>query len=112
MTIFILGILLLSTNGWWLYRSIDFGITYTHQQQTLIDNQMALDQLRGILAAYRPALQQGALIDVAETVANETVVPKDGCVWIGRLGFMFDDDARLVHVSRAWNLGEPDPCFP
>lgn len=48
-TAIVLGVLLLGTNGWWLYNSIDAGITYTYQQVSLDDCHEQLSQTVAIL---------------------------------------------------------------
>lgn len=37
---------------------------------------------------------------------------KDGCTWVGWLGFKFNLSGKLVFVSPSWSSSEKDPCYP
>jgi len=104
--------LLIATNAYWLYVSIDAGITATYRDQQLWEYGEALRETRLLLPAAQPALTKPELVGKAESISGSEAYEKDGCVWVGSLGLQFDEDERLIHVSPTWNLGESDPCFP
>jgi len=51
ITIALLATALLATNAWWLYRSIDFGITHTYRMAACQMDARVLAQLKAILPA-------------------------------------------------------------
>ena len=105
-------LLLLATNAFWFLVSVDAGISATYRDQQLGEYREALREARLLLPAVRPAVSKSELVDRAKSITHSEVFEKDGCVWIGHLGFQFDEAGRLIHVSPTWNSGEVDPCFP
>ncbi len=131
----VLATLLVASNLWWLYVSIDKAVTQSYslverrtadfalrQALTLLPVAFAARDEEGFLAATeqrlrtaRPeaggyALGEDGRVDLGRVFAEP--YEKNGCIWIGTLGFRFDQEGSLQHVSRGWNSGEVDPCFP
>ena len=130
-----LATLLVASNVWWLYASINAAVTQTYshveretadlalkQALTLLPVAFTAQDKDSFLAAAEQRLRtggpeaggyafgEGGRIDLGRVFAKP--YEKDGCVWIGTLGFLFDEDGALEHVSRHLNTGEADPCFP
>lgn len=108
----VLGVLLLLSNGWWLVQSIDAGITASYRDQQLYSYDSALREATNLLTAADVSLSRSELVKVAEEISESEAFEKDGCTWVGFLGFKFDDGDQLVHVARGWSFGEEDPCYP
>lgn len=131
----VLATLLVASNVWWLYVSIDAAVTQTYshveretadlalkQALTLLPVAFAAQDKEGFLAATEQrlrtagpeaggyALGEDGRVDLGRVFAKP--YEKNGCVWIGTLGFRFDEEGTLQHASRNWNTGEADPCFP
>lgn len=108
----ILGLLLVASNAWWLYFTFDNAITASYRETEMVRTQHALDDALAIIPALDPASPKGVLVADVERLFEEESFEKDGCVWVGSLGLRFNEDDRLDHVSKNWNSGESDPCFP
>ena len=131
----VLATLLVASNLWWLYVSIDTAVTQTYshveretadlalrQALTLLPVAFAARDKEGFLAATEQRLRTAGPEAGGYALGDETgeegrfglgrPFEKNGCTWIGTLGFRFDEGGSLQHVSRGWNTGEVDPCFP
>ena len=100
----ILTLLLLATNGFWLYHTFDTGITITHQDVSHRDTKEALAQALKIIKASEPTASREEVMEAAQIPSNSTeAFEKDGYVWIGRLGLRFSEDGKLLEAVPAWN---------
>ncbi len=101
IAIIVLSITLLTTNAWWVYSTIDFGITHTYAMQTCVEDSQALKQTMAILplvASHSSSPTQ--VITAAMLWPDEQPFEKDGFTWVGRLGLRFDTQGKLAEVSR------------
>ncbi len=57
------------------------------------------------------ALSKQQLVAIAEKQSGEESYEKDGCTWVGWLGFKFNSNGELVFVSPSWSSSEKDPCY-
>ena len=108
----VIGLLLVVTNAWWFLKSLDSGTAAAYQQQQLATYDSALREATRLLAVSRPGLSKSELLAEAEEISESDAFEKDGCVWVGSLGFKFDDRGKLIHVALGWSFGEDDPCYP
>ena len=111
-TALILFILLVGSNAWWLYTTIDNAVTDSYRQHEQAFTYRALDNALRLIPMMKPAATRDQLIADAERLFHDDSFEKDGCTWIGSLGFKFDDEGQLTHVSPSWKFGNQDPCFP
>ena len=112
-TALILGLLLVVSNAWWLYVSVDDAITASYRDSELVLNQQALDDALRLMPLVDSDLGRAKFVAKAEELFEDESFEKDGCVWVGNLGLKFDEDDRLVHASPNWSFaGAEDPCFP
>ncbi len=51
------------------------------------------------------------LVAIAEKQSGEESYEKDGCTWVGLLGFKFNVSGKLIFVSPSWSPSEKDPCY-
>jgi hypothetical protein len=104
IVLFLLSGLLLASNAWWCYRSLDHGVTLTQMQVVVEDLQQALDQslsLFPLLASEQAG--KDAIIKNFETIFGlNDGFEKEGLFWIGRIGLRFDGNEKLIEVRRAW----------
>ena len=102
-TVLLLGVGLVVSNGWWAYRALDSGITYTYQQASLDEATQAMNQALALLNAMAADgdLTRQELIRVADNAwsAGEPF-EKEGFVWVGRLGLAFDGTGNLIRTIR------------
>ena len=108
----ILGTLLIASNAFWLYVSFDNAVTLSYATQQLSEFDKSLEQAQMLLPVAFTATDKDSFVAKAQELQNEEGYEKDGCLWIGWLGFQFDESSNLVHVSRIWSFGDPDPCYP
>jgi hypothetical protein len=99
----ILGLVV--SNLWWFGLLLDAGITATYRDDSFDRHHRALGELLAVVpAAVDPAATRESVLGVArEAAGDETLFDKEGFVWVGQLGYRFDDDGRLVEVQTAWS---------
>ena len=104
IAIVLLSIALVVSNGWWLYHMLDSGITSTYRDVTLEDHHVALVQaFAAFPVAARASSTRGDVLAAAgNAIGDREFLEKDGLVWVGRLGFSFDTNGRVVKVMPAW----------
>lgn len=94
-------VLLLASNVWWAYGSIDCGISRTYQGASLDDATIALRQTLAILpvVASNPA-DRTVILEAAKRSADSPAsFEKDGFIWVGRIGLKFATDGKLLEVK-------------
>ena len=111
-TALILGLLLVVSNAWWVYQTIDSAITFTYQDDQLRWEQAALTDALALIPASKPTASRSEVSAFLQRTSKIEPFEKDGCVWFDNLGIKFDDNEQIVHVSRRWSFGDTDPCFP
>lgn len=108
----VLVLSLIISNAYWLFSSIDTAVTLSYRDQYIEDLDSSLTHAQKLLPIAFASSDRDSFLSAAARLLAEDGYDKDGCTWIGRLGFRFDDAGALAHVSRTWNFGTPDPCFP
>jgi hypothetical protein len=107
-----LAILLVLSNVGWAYSMFDTSITMSYWDQQLDEYDRSLAQAQQLLPVAFMTTNRHEFLSIAESLAEEEGYEKDGCVWVGMLGFKFDEGDSLSHVARIWSFGSPDPCYP
>jgi len=101
IAILLLSVALVASNAWWLYRTVDSGITHTYAMQTCDEDSEALQQALSMLpVAAQPGTSRDSVIAAARRGADEVVFEKDGFTWVGRLALRFDAQGRLLEAKR------------
>lgn len=110
--ILILSMLLLLSNAFWLYRIVDAGVTLSYKNLRLSDLEETRKQLTATFQEIAKEKKKVDIVQAASKFTDQEVFEKDGCTWVGWLGFIFDADDTLTSVSPTWSYGDNDPCFP
>ncbi len=108
----ILAALLVSTNAYWAYRLVDMGVTLSYRDDDIYSNRETRKQLMTMLPDLAQDATRKEVIDAASRYTEQEPFEKDGCIWVGWLGFKFAQDDRLQSVSPSWSFGGKDPCYP
>ena len=100
IVISLLVLVLLASNAWWAYSSIDAGVTRTYLNDSLTETQVALRQTLAILpvVAASPQDRTGIVEAARRSGDGGDTFEKDGYLWVGRLGLRFGSDGRLTKV--------------
>lgn len=100
VAITLMAVVLVLSNGWWAYRTLDAGISHTYQSASLQESQQALTQALAVIKANAAANASRAEVIAAAQAAWPAVEPfeKDGYFWVGRLGLRFNEAGRLVEA--------------
>jgi hypothetical protein len=95
---------LVVSNVWWAYRVLDCGVSLTYRDASLSDHQIALEQAIAVLPVVaRVDHDRAAVLAAAHSsIQDPSEFEKEGYVWVGRLGFRFGSDGRLIGAKRAW----------
>ena len=104
IAIIALSLLLIGSNAWWLYRSIDFGVSYTYLQDSHVSNEEALNQVIKVLPGLaRQKYTREEIINGARLSSDKSEpFSKDGFIWVGRIGIRFDKNDKVVEVKKGW----------
>lgn len=101
----LLVVALIASNAWWGYRVLDAGVSLTYLGVSLDDNREALAQTLALLPVVAKAGVSRAEVVAAAGGADPSAqaFEKDGFLWVGKIGLKFNEQGRLVEVSRAWS---------
>ncbi|MEX2498473.1 MAG: hypothetical protein WD397_06315 [Wenzhouxiangellaceae bacterium] len=92
---------LVLSNVFWIYNTIDFGITHTYAMQSCEESSKALEQLISLLPiAIQSQHTREAILSASRVRGDEVVFEKHGLTWVGGLGLRFSDEGKLVEVIR------------
>ena len=107
----VLVVLLVVSNAFWLYNSIDTAITLSYRDQQVHELDASLTQAQQLLPVAFGSPGKESFVAAAMQILEQDSFDKDGCIWIGGLGFKFNENETLEHVSRSWSDGASDPCY-
>ena len=110
--IIILVVLLLASNAFWLYQVVDSGVTLSYRDQQTYELEETRKQLMATFPEVASKVTKEEIIAAASKYTDQEIFEKDGCTWVGWLGFKFDENNKLKSVSPSWLYGEKDPCYP
>ena len=105
-----LGVLLIVSNLYWLYVLIDSGITLTYRDQELHEYKKTQMQLMSMLPEVAKNLSKDEIVAIAQKYSSSEPFEKEGCTWVGWLGFKYAENSRLEGVSWVISYGEGGPC--
>jgi len=112
VAIVILSVLLLASNAFWLYQVIDTGVTLTYRDQQTYELEETRKQLMATFPEIAKKAKKDEIIAAAKKYTDQEVFEKDGCTWVGWLGFKFDENNKLKSLTPSWSYGKKDPCYP
>ena len=100
-----LVLVLVASNAWWAYNTLDCGIATTYREHAFDDHRKALIQSLAVLpVAARVDSTPEEVVEAARS-AIDSAEPfeKDGFMWVGRVGFRFSPSRRVVEAAPAWD---------
>ena len=102
-----LVVLLLLSNAFWLYQSVDerigAGLELGRQRE-------ALTQVFALIPVVAQKANRARIIaTAADKTSNNQAYEKDGYVWVGSLGLKFAGTGELVEVVTAFPMRPPAP---
>jgi hypothetical protein len=105
ITIGLLLLTLLLSNGWWAYGALDTGVTLTYLKVSFEEHQTALRQALAILPVVaNPRSIREEVLNAAKKHSPECeAFEKDGYIWIDRLGLKFDSNGRFISAVPSWS---------
>ncbi|MCG8382859.1 MAG: hypothetical protein MJA28_11700 [Gammaproteobacteria bacterium] len=112
ITIAILVVFLLATNAFWLYQVVDTRVILSSRDQQTYELEETRKQLMATLPEVAKHAKKKEIIAAASKHTDQEAFEKDGCTWVGWIGFKFDESDKLKSVSPLWSYGEKDPCYP
>jgi len=96
-----LGLGFIGTNAWWVYTSVDHGVTDTYREQICTENQQALAQSLATIRLVKGHLTRQKILEASRSALPQFDEPfeKDGELNVGRLTFKLDHTGKLVDVQ-------------
>lgn len=110
--IVILIFLLIGSNTFWSYQLVDSGVTLSYRVQQTHELEETRKQLMLLLPVVAKNVKKKVIVKAATQFTDLEPFEKDGCTWVGWLGFKFGGDNQLSSVSPIWSYGGKDPCYP
>ena len=95
-----LAIALIASNGWWLFKVFDAGISATYMEASFDSTATALHQLRVVTAAVlNNKRSKEMLVPIAEKAGRGGAsFEKEGVVWVDSIGMRFNSQGTIVEV--------------
>lgn len=99
--VIVLILLLVGTNAWWAYRTLDNGITRTYLNDSMEHTSRGFNQTVAILPLVARGANQDEIVSAARQASKLDSPPfeKDGYVFVGELGLKFDSAGKFVGVK-------------
>ncbi len=96
-----LAVALVASNAWWVYHSIDRGISHSYLEASYFTTSELLKQTIAVLNAGGGASATREQILRAAQLGDPTNAPyeNEGYVWVGQLGMRFDAQGQLKKVQ-------------
>lgn len=97
-----LVVALIASNGWWLFKVFDAGVSATYMQASFDSTATALKQLQAVTAAVlNNQRSKEVLVPVAEKAGRGGAsFEKEGVVWVDSIGMRFNSQGTIVEVVR------------
>ncbi len=92
--------MLVGSNLWWAYRTLDNGITLTYTEDSLEQTARGFNQAIAIIPLVAQQASQREIVSAAKTASELDIEPfeKEGYLWVGELGLKFDTAGKFVGV--------------
>lgn len=103
-----LAVLLILSNVYWLYRAVG---ARAASEEPVAERREALTQLFALIPVL---VQKGDRARIIATAADAPsnkakIYEKDGYVWVGSLGFRFNDTGQLVEIVTIFDIWNSTP---
>ncbi|MCG7964768.1 MAG: hypothetical protein N0E54_18850 [Candidatus Thiodiazotropha taylori] len=108
----VLVLLLIITNGYWLYGALDQGVMLSYRDQQVYELEETRKQLMAVMPKVARNLTKEEVVTMASEHTDQEVFEKEGCTWVGWIGLKFSEKGSLLSVSPSWSYGGEDPCYP
>jgi len=96
----ILLIALVGSNAYWVYHSIDTGISYSYLHDEAVESKRMLQVAVAVIPVVAdPESDRADVVSAAESASGSESFEKDGLVWISGLGLGFDESERVKIAS-------------
>jgi hypothetical protein len=102
ITTFVLIILLIGSNAWWLYSAINTGVTNMYKEQMIYERTEMLKQLISVTPELSSAKSKNEIVSIVKKSTDLAPFEKEGFVWVGWTGLKFDNEDKLVKVTPSW----------
>ena len=103
--------LLLVTNLLWLNFVLGTNFEDARDEHEVAQLRRTVDQALRLMPVLDSQVSRSELISTAERQSGTFVEEKDGCSWAHELGFKFDEQGSLIHVTSRAVHASADPCF-
>lgn len=110
IAVFILGILLVGTNAFWLYHVVDSSVTDFYRDDTIRSMQRTQDQLMAVIPELAGSQDRQKVVGIFQSATDEEPFEKAGCVWVGSVGLKFDAENELLAVTPLISVSPQGPC--
>jgi hypothetical protein len=97
--ILILSVLLVGSNLFWLYQSINAGISDTYLNDQFEQEHDALQQVLKILPLVSASKPKSEIISAIERQSGTAAFEKEGFIWVGSVGLHFNEAGVLVAAT-------------
>jgi len=105
-----LAVLLIGTNAFWLYRSIDSGVTMAYRDQNIYELDETSIQLAATLTEIGKSIPKEEFLSIASRHTKFEPFEKGGCIWVGWIGLKFNEGDELIYISPEPATQEDDLC--
>ena len=92
----IFGLLLVATNGAWVYAAIDLAVTEKYRKQIEYENEHKLSAYEGLAQHFLVGMSRAEVMEIlVARFPEETPFEKEGCLVVGWVKLPVAEDGRV-----------------
>ena len=92
-----LGLLLIVTNGAWVYAAIDLAVTEKYRQQIEYENENKLSAYEGLARHFVVGMSKTEVIEILRAqFPEEKLFEKEGCLVVGWVKLPVSEDGQVL----------------
>jgi hypothetical protein len=110
VAIVILSLLLVGTNIFWLYATIDSAVTSSYMDQEIYELTGSNTQAVGMLKIALAGKTKDEVRSMAVKFTDLEPYEKEGCLWVGWYGFKFSESGNFADIETGKTYNEKPVC--
>ena len=110
IAIITLSTLLVGTNIFWLYTTIDTAVTRSYMDQEIYELNASNAQAVGILKTSLAGKTKEEIRSMAVKFTDLEPFEKEGCLWVGWYGFKFSESGLFIDIETGKSYSEKPVC--
>ena len=107
---FTLSLLLVGTNIFWLYITVDSAVTRSYMDQEIYELNGSNAQAVGMLKISLAGKTKEEVRSIAVKFTDLEPYEKEGCLWVGWYGFKFSESGLFTDIETGKTYNDKQVC--